>query len=198
MAPGYRPSAQAADWQRPIQPNPYTPALYLPSYGLAQYSTAGVHTLVGPFQPVFAGVVRPPPPPAPRIHRDHPNNLSNNGFQQQGPAPARSTWSHPRLNQRQHPVLGQHSKQRSAASFTSRAPLNSNATPYVAASRGSSVSSSTADLPEASASSSNGSTTSEQTGSTGESCCLLSVLSAHVCLARSMHSAYCVYIMQQI
>lgn len=185
MAPSYRPSAQAADWQRPFQLDPFARAYYTPVNGLMQYGVPGTPTLVGPnqvFQPGFAGFVRPP------ALRDS-GSVPKPGFQQQGPAQARSTWDHQRLNhsQQAHPVLGQrfHQQQRHLLQPTqhasnqdgqpqqagrSWAPLNGNAKPFVVGSpRASTTSSGTADMLEASDVSSVGSTTpSVQTSITGE------------------------------
>ena len=184
MAPSYWPSAQAADWQRPPQPNPYSHAVYAPVNvnGLMQFNVRGPNTPVGPGQatyPIFAGFVSPPPPPAPR------DNRLVSGYQS-GATQARTAWSHQRLShlQHAHPVLGQHSHQQQTLLRPAKQPSNHmnvqqpkanrafSSRPFFPGSpRGSSTSSGTADLGEASDVSSV--TSSSQTSIAGEYFCQL-------------------------
>ena len=197
MAPSYWPSAQAADWQRPAQPNQFSHAFHAPDNGLLQYNVHGPNTLVGPaqaFQPGFAGfAVRGPPPPAPRDH----SSVNKSGFQP-GAAQARTAWNHHSLNHLQHvhPTLGQHFHQQQTfvrqpsnhrngqqpkRGFRSRTVLYNSAKPLFPGSpRGSSASSSTADVGEASdVSSVSTLTSSSQTSIAGERFCPLICLNKH-------------------
>ena len=195
MAPPYWPSAQAADWQRPAQTNPFHHAVYLPVNGYMQCNMRDPNTLVGPGQanqPAFAGPVRPPPPPAPRDN----GSVNINGVQPGAPQ-ARAVWTLQRLHhlQHAHPSLGQHSHQQQTfvrhatqpyrhkngqqpnveRRFSSWTALSGSAKPFIPGSpRCSTASSSTADKGEASDLSSAGSTSSSpQASIAGEQSCPL-------------------------
>lgn len=202
MAPSFWPNAQAADWQRPVQPSPNSHAVYLPVNSSVPCNVHDPNTLVGlgqAFQPVFAGFARPPPPPAPRD-----NGSANSNGCQSGAAQSRTGWSHQRLNhiQHAHPILGQHSQQQKSffrhatqpfshnngqqstaeRGNNSRASLTGRA--YMGSPNSSTASCGTADMGKASSLSSISSPTSSSlTSIAGEHICPLS------CLKTDLHPA---------